>query len=345
MATLGDFVRLLSQLNGTVHAEMSGRFIIYGAGAVGGVIGGSLALAGHDVALIARGDHLAAIQRKGLELHTERGVEVVQTDAVADPGDLALSADDVVLLSMKTQDTIPALDRLAEVAPPEIAVVCVQNGVENERLALRRFPNVYGISVMLPATFLEPGVVTGEGTPDLGVLDIGRSPSGVDDTAEMVAAALSSARFRSEADPAVMRHKYAKLLMNTANALDAACGRSARVSDLGVRARQEGIDAFAAAGIDVATPDEWMARRQDFTVTEVNGPRPGGSSWQSLARGSGTIEADYLNGEVVLVGREFGVPTPVNEALRRVANRMARERAKPGSVPIDELEALAASLS
>lgn len=324
---------------------MSGRFVIYGAGAVGGVIGGGLALAGHNVALIARGEHLAAIQRNGLELRTERGVEVVRVEAVADPGELELRVDDVVLLAVKTQDTIPALDRLAEVAPPEIAVVCVQNGVENERLALRRFPNVYGISVMLPATFLEPGVVTGEGTPDLGVLDIGRYPDGIDDTARAVAAALSSARFRSEADPAIMRHKYAKLLLNTANALDAACGRSARVSDLGARARQEGIDAFAAASIDVATPDEWMARRQDFTVTEVNGPRPGGSSWQSLARGSGSIESDYLNGEVVLVGREHGVATPVNEALRRVANRMAREGAQPGSVSVDELDALVAALS
>ena len=141
-----------------------------------------------------------------------------------------------------------------------------------------------------------------------------------------------------------MRHKYAKLLMNTGNALEAACGRSARSSDLGSRARQEGIDAFAAAGINVASPDEWQARRLAFTVVEVDGPRAGGSSWQSLARGSGSIEADYLNGEVVYVGRQHGVATPVNEALRRVANRMARERAEPGSVSVDQLQSLVTRL-
>jgi 2-dehydropantoate 2-reductase len=51
------------------------------------------------------------------------------------------------------------------------------------------------------------------------------------------------------------------------------------------------------------------------------------------------VEADHLNGEVVLLGRLHGVPTPVNELLQRTANRMARNRVAPGSVPVDELEA------
>jgi 2-dehydropantoate 2-reductase len=65
----------------------------------------------------------------------------------------------------------------------------------------------------------------------------------------------------------------------------------------------------------------------------VNGSaRSGGSSWQSLARGTGSIEADFLNGEIVLLGREHGVPTPVNEALQRLANQAAREGSAPGSM-------------
>ena len=65
--------------------------------------------------------------------------------------------------------------------------------------------------------------------------------------------------------------------------------------------------------------------------------RGGGSSWQSLARGTGAIEADYLNGEIVLLGRRHGVPTPVNAALQRVANRMARERIPPASLTLEEI--------
>jgi 2-dehydropantoate 2-reductase len=65
--------------------------------------------------------------------------------------------------------------------------------------------------------------------------------------------------------------------------------------------------------------------------------RGGGSSWQSLARSSGAIEADYLNGEIVLLGRLHGVPTPVNALLQRMANRFATERRAPGSMSEQEL--------
>jgi 2-dehydropantoate 2-reductase len=72
-------------------------------------------------------------------------------------------------------------------------------------------------------------------------------------------------------------------------------------------------------------------------------PHSGGSSWQSLARGTGAVEADYLNGEIALLGRLHGVPTPVNAMIQRVANRVARERRPPGSVPAAQLAAALAS--
>lgn len=61
-------------------------------------------------------------------------------------------------------------------------------------------------------------------------------------------------------------------------------------------------------------------------------PRGGGSSWQSLQRATGKIESDYLNGEVVLLGREHGIPTPVNELLQSLAHEAARTRVPPGSL-------------
>jgi 2-dehydropantoate 2-reductase len=68
--------------------------------------------------------------------------------------------------------------------------------------------------------------------------------------------------------------------------------------------------------------------------------RGGGSSWQSLARSSGSIETDHLNGEIVLLGRELGIPTPANEVLRRESDRFARERRAPGSMSPAALTAL-----
>ena len=317
------------------------RFIIYGPGAVGGTIAGNLAVSGHDVALIARGAHRAAIVADGLRLRSPDRDDVVRLPVVEHPGELALGDGDVVVLAMKTQDTEAALAELAAVAPPELPVVCAQNGVENERLALRRFASVHAMCVMLPATFLEPGVVVAHGAPLAGILDVGRYPGGVDDVTRAVAGALDGSGFSSDPDPSVMRRKYAKLLMNLGNALEAASGAEGRSSTLGARAKREALACYAAAGIDAATAEEDAARRGDLVrIAPVEGAaRGGGSSWQSLARGAGTVEADHLNGEIVLLGRLHGVPTPVNDLLQRTANRMARNREAPGSVPVAELEA------
>jgi 2-dehydropantoate 2-reductase len=316
------------------------RYVIYGAGAIGGVIGGRLHDAGHEVVLIARGDHLQALRQRGLELRSPDDTQTLAVPAAADPQEAKITSDDVVVLAMKGQDTAGALDRLVEVVD-DVAIVCAQNGVENERAALRRFPRTYAMTVMLPATHLEPGVVEVNSSPVAGILDLGRYPGGTDELSERIAADLDASGFSSRPDPRVMRSKYAKLLMNLANALEAACGRDARGSDLHERARAEAGACLAAAGIDYASREEDLARRGDLLRLRLVGgkKREGGSSWQSLARGSGRIEADYLNGEIVLLGRIHGIPTPVNALLQQVANEMARDRRPPGSVTTDELVA------
>ncbi|MEL7156788.1 MAG: 2-dehydropantoate 2-reductase N-terminal domain-containing protein [Actinomycetota bacterium] len=324
---------------------MSGRYVIYGAGAIGGVIAGALAMQGEPTAVLARGAHREVLAERGMTLHLANGSHQVPMTVAERPEELDLGVDDVVILAMKTQDTERALGDLAAAAPPAIAVVCAQNGVANERAALRRFARVYGMCVYLPATHLEPGVVEGGGTPYHGVLDVGCYPGGVDETAERVAAALTGANFRSQAQPEVMRFKYAKLRVNTRNALDAMCGRDAFDSDVGRRSAAEALEVYRAAGIPVATREEEADRRGELKTVAVNGrSRSGSSSWQSLARGSGSIESDYLNGEIVLLGRLHGVATPVNEALQLLANDAARRHREPGSVALAEVEELIATL-
>jgi 2-dehydropantoate 2-reductase len=89
------------------------RFIVYGAGAIGGVIGARLHQAGNEVVLIARGEHLKAIQRDGLKLEAWEESVKLAIPAVGDPSEIEFRADDVVFLCMKTQDTAEALQRLA----------------------------------------------------------------------------------------------------------------------------------------------------------------------------------------------------------------------------------------
>jgi 2-dehydropantoate 2-reductase len=333
--------------HGSVQGSLAMRFVIYGAGGIGGVIGARLFEHGHDVALIARGAHREAIEANGLRIESLEGAQTLRVPVAEDPGALDLRADDIVLLAMKGQDTAAALDALSSCAPPEMAVVCTQNGVANERAALRFFPNVYGMCVMCPTGHLEPGVVEAYSSPITGLLDVGRYPNGVDGTARTVAAALEASTFRSEPRDDIMRWKYQKLLMNLGNAVEAACGPSARGSDVARLALREAIACLEAAGIEFVSREEDRERRGDLLqMHDIGGRRRGGgSSWQSLARGTGTIETDYLNGEIVLLGRLHGVPTPVNLGLQRVARELATTGAPPGSMTADELLAFVSAAS
>lgn len=310
------------------------RFVVYGAGAVGGVVGARLAQHGHDVALIARGAHLDAIRERGLRIEDPDGSAVLRLAAAGHPGELGIGNGDVVLLAMKTQDTWAALQALAPVAAPTTPVVCVQNAVENERLAARLFSPVYGVSVMCPTEFLEPGVVRAYSAPLTGTLDIGRYPAGVDELAQQIASAFTASQLPSEALPEIMRWKYRKLIRNLGNAVEAVCGPIERGSTLLDLIVSEAETVLAAAGIDPVPSSDDTARRESIlTMRPIGGERRrGGSSWQSLERGAGGIEADFLNGEIVLLGRLHGVETPANETIRRLANELAANGRAPGAM-------------
>lgn len=314
------------------------RFVVYGAGAIGGVLGGRLIEHGHDVVLIARGSHLDAIRTKGLTLESPDDRVTLDVEAVGAPDEISFRADDVVVLSMKGQDTVPALEALAATAPSSTPIVCAQNGVENERSALRRFDRVYGMCVMCPATHLDPGIVQASSTPVTGIMDLGRWPSGSDATAVEIAAALSGSTFASEPREDIARWKWGKLLMNLGNAVEAVYRRDARAGELASAARREGVECLRAAGVAFVDIAEDAARRGELLTTKPIGDRPrsGGSTWQSLTRSAGIVETDYLTGEIVLLGRLTGFPTPVNALLQQVANAAARSHDAPGSRTADE---------
>ncbi|MGY6501972.1 MAG: ketopantoate reductase family protein [Acidimicrobiales bacterium] len=224
------------------------RFVVYGAGAVGGVVGGRLAEHGYDVTLIARGPHLEAIQARGLTIDSPGGSVTVDVPAVGSPAGIDWRGDEVVLLAMKSQDTVSALVALRDAAPSSVAVVCMQNGVANEREALRRMERTYGVTVMSPTGHMEPGVVQAWADPVAGLFDIGRYPEGVDDTAEEFAAAISASGMESVARPDIMRWKYRKLIMNLGNAVQALFGTQDGADEIASRARREGRAAIEGGG-------------------------------------------------------------------------------------------------
>lgn len=306
------------------------RYIVYGAGGIGASLGAQLQRAGCETLFIARGAQQEALRTRGLDYATPEGRERLAVRVVGHPEEVGFRDGDVVVLAMKTQDSLPAIEALARAAGPELPVLCAQNGVENERLALRRFHSVVGLAVWIPASFVDPGVVRNYAPH--APIELGLFPAGVDALTEVVAADLRRAGFAAQARPDVLAWKYAKLLTNAVSTLDAVCGSRAGLDDVCAAVKAEGVACYRAAGIETVPAAEYEARVA-FAVAamgEIDGaPRAGGSSTQSLARGLSSIETDYVNGELVLLGRLHGVATPVNEAIVRSANELAAKR-RPG---------------
>ncbi|RYE07152.1 MAG: ketopantoate reductase family protein [Hyphomicrobiales bacterium] len=316
------------------------RFIIYGVGAVGGSFAAALKLAGHDVIGIARGAMLEAIRTNGLRFRIPGADHRIDLPVFAAPGDIEFRPDDVIFLTMKSQDTAEALQALHRAGVSSQPIVCAQNGINNERLALRLFPNVYAMTVLIPADYIVPGEVACFGEPRHGICDIGRYPRGADTTSAAIAAALGAANFAVIQMDDVMRSKHGKLLENLINVLEAALGGGKQAPQIHAAVRAEAETVYRAAGITdwvVIGPAE-PRRVGVLGMGHVEGvDRVGGSSTQSLTRGAGSIETDYLNGEIVLLGRLHGVPAPLNAALCDLSRELVETRAGAGTLTADAL--------
>lgn len=307
---------------------MSGnRYVVVGAGGVGGVVAGYLAAGGKDVVLVARGEHERRIRTNGLTIASPRGTFVAHPEVVGSVHDWQPQARDVVILAVKSQDATGLVAELAakrvgtSFAGDCLPLVCFQNGIANERTALRYFSAVHGVSVGLPGVYLEPGTVYAHGSPVPGVLEVGRYPQGSDEVDRRLVAVLGQVGFRAHETPEIVSWKAAKLIGNLRNALDVlypAGQGSAAFAALTEAARAEAQACFEAASIPVVDPALVDEHRADFSEVPVEGTeRPGGSTWQSVARGLPSVETDFLNGEIALLGRLYAVSTPVNEHVQR----------------------------
>lgn len=319
------------------------RYLIYGAGGVGGVIGARLHQSGHQVVLIARGANLEALSSRGLRLISPLEEVVLKLPVAGSVQEAGVSESDIVLLTAKSQDTLSALNALRRAGSADVPVVLGQNGVDNERTALRLFNNVYGMLVLLPATHLEPGVVVTYGTRYSGTLPVGRYPSGTDARAEQIASALSASQFKSEARADIMTYKYAKLLRNLANSVQAICGTDVDTAELTDAVRAEGRQILDAAGIDYRV--DLASLRQGWEVREPDRhSRGGGSTWQSITRGTPEVETDYLNGEIALHARLLGLDAPLNRTLQDLMREALAHGHKPGWRSPESILAAAGSL-
>ncbi|MFN2536730.1 MAG: ketopantoate reductase family protein [Mycobacteriales bacterium] len=298
------------------------RYIVMGAGAIGGVIGARLHQAGEDVVLIARGRQLHALQSSGLTLKDELGHTSLSIRCVGAPSDITWRSDDVTLLTVKSQDTSAALSDLGAAASPDMPLICAQNGVSNERQALRLFARVYGACVNCPADNPRAGGVATMTVPT-GMLDIGRFPQGRDAFSDDLVGTLRRATFDAQAVDDVMARKYSKLLLNLANAARITCRDEPSVHDVIQLAIAEGKACLEAADISYVPPEEALEVRRARLRPHGERDEEAHPDWRLRQERTWASEADHLNGEIVLLGREHGVATPINAALQALARRVA----------------------
>jgi 2-dehydropantoate 2-reductase len=341
------------------------RYVIIGAGAIGGGIGARLVQAGSSTVLVARGDHLAAMQRGGLRMRTPTEDVTLPVAAAASVRDITLRTDDVLVVAAKTQQlgaVLPDLadaqvhdadDKVAGTAGDLLPIFLATNGVAAEDLAARYLRRVFGVCIWMPAVHLEPGEVVLRGVPITGILHLGRVPSTAADLAdhallEEVAADLRRARFDIALPENVMAWKYRKLISNLGNVIDAVTDDPQAARSVIKAAGVEARTVLAAAQLEVTDDEtEAAARAQSFTVEAVPGladARLGSSTWQSLSRGTGSIETDFLNGEIVRIAHRQALRAPVNALLARLGRDAVRGRRGPGWLAAADLVAMVGAL-
>jgi 2-dehydropantoate 2-reductase len=306
------------------------RIGILGAGAIGSVLGAFLSRAGHDVTLIGRSSHVAAIRRDGLRIDGSLGAFTLP---VATAEALGFHPD-IVFLTVKTQDVLSAIEA-NRAWLTQAPLVTFQNGVRSDEMVATALPpgQIVSAVVNIHATYLTPGIVT---LLYPGPVVIGR-PFGPNDTQVAEIAALLRQVVPTTVSNNIAGVHWLKLIGNVNNALPALTNATFEqvyadryLRRVAILAMREGVRVAKRAGIRLESlPDistiliellGWLPLplAAALAATKIrrmeSAPSLLGSTLQSLRRNQPT-EIDYLNGEIVRRGQAVGVPTPVNTAI------------------------------
>jgi 2-dehydropantoate 2-reductase len=337
------------------------RFIIQGAGAIGTLVGGLLADSGAEVVLIARPAHAEAVNHNGVLIKSHEGERCVTANlaAVTHPAQLKPRSDDVIFLTVKTAQTEDSVHLLRDTFSEETPIVCLQNAVRNEEYAAGRFKRVYGAMVGVSATLLGPGTIAWTMNHPIS---LGNYPLGCDDFARALAAQLEKDGFRTTTNENIMAVKWTKLILNLNNAtlslLDSYVQLAQVLPELGrfmAEVMAEGLHVLEAAHISLDDPynpfdlpaiiARYRAMTEEDAAIQAARELPlelrtYPSTWVDLKQQRGETEAGYFNGEIILLGEKYDVPTPYNTTLLNLVETLAVKRGAPGKYSLAELMGL-----
>ncbi|MBU3724096.1 MAG: ketopantoate reductase family protein [Burkholderiaceae bacterium] len=304
---------------------------VMGAGAVGCFFGGRLARAGRAVTLIARPDHVRAIQQHGLRMNCldfQQSVVVSATDDVA-----ALADVDLVLLSVKSPDTGPTMLQIRPFLKPDACILSLQNGVDNcDRIRQLITQPAYAAVVYVAAAMTAPGTLKHFGRGELVIGDPGAAVTGIaQDQLNRISEIFQSASIPCTISANIKHELWFKFLVNCVyNGISAIAQirygemvKVPQIRELIEELTREFLQVAQAEGVNI-TWENAMAANQAIADT-MAGQRS--STAQDLARSRPT-EIDFLNGLIVKQGKVHGIPTPAHQAIYGLVKMMEQTPAR-----------------
>jgi 2-dehydropantoate 2-reductase len=314
------------------------KIIILGAGAIGCLVGGYLWHAGNEVVLVGRPGQVEIINKNGLKLITPLHDHILKIPAVTSLNQVNISPNNVTFLCVKGQDTEQALFELKSVVK-NIPVLCMQNGVRNEEIAARHFSKVYGAMLRIGAEYLKNGEIVARSYPP-GLIILGCYPEGTDSLAVQISEKLHMAGFWVKLSDTIMAYKWGKLRSNLDNVVHAITNTTGAEVESIVKATKRELDELLKeAGIHLISQAEVAREWPEIIAPEQfdANRRIRNSTWQSFTRKQGSVETEFLNGEVVRLAKKLGRLAPLNEKLTQIAQQIAAYREQPGKYTPEKL--------
>lgn len=311
------------------------KFLVFGAGALGTYIGGSLALGGYPVVFLEKPEVAEELHQRGLRLGLPRGEMQLDSPKIAGSIEAALASGpfDVGVFALKSFDTHTAIEQLSPYSNDLPPLLCLQNGVDNEAMLANAFgpDGVIAGTVTSAVSRRQAGDIVLERLRGVGITAGHRQSTGL---IEAFNRAGLNARLYSNAD----EMKWSKMLTNLlANATSAILDMSPAdifshpgLYRLEVGQLREALNVMRSKKLRPvnlpSTPVRLLAisasllppgLSRPFMQRAVGGGRGAKmpSFYIDLHSGRGQSEVDFLNGAVVRHGAELSIPTPINRLL------------------------------
>jgi len=290
------------------------KIAVMGTGAMGGYIGGRLAQAGRDVTFIDKGRHLHAIRQNGLHVNSPNGDFLIKPiKATDDPAEIG--PVDLIFLCVKSYDVSSAAEILRPVMGPQTVIIPVQNGIGHvEKIGdVLGAEHVLGGMSLIMGHVAEPGIVQHYPAPDS--LEFGEVKGGRSSRCDRIEEVLAVSGFKATASPNIVERMWWKLAAYSGVGVFCVVQgdrgliwATPETKALYREAIAEAVAVAQARGITLAdsVPDEHIS------ILDPLPPQWKPSMLVALEHGH-PLEIDAIQGALCAIGREVGVPTPIND--------------------------------